>query len=125
MMESNQITTSPRNPKSRSKIAKYLQSYSYLIEYSSEAQTYVAQCAELGITAYQARPSQALAKLKEAITIHLRMLEDNGEEMPIPFNLRKFSGQIKLKMSPQKHQEIAICAQAQGISLNHYINSRL
>ena len=125
MIKFNQTIANAHDLKTISKIAEYIQLYSYLINYCGKTQTYVAQCVELGITAHQASPAQALTELREAINIHLQGLEDNGDEIPIPFSLREFSGQIQLKMSPQKHQEVAIRAQAQGISLNHYINSRL
>ena len=108
-----------------SDVDNYVRLYSYLVEYSSEDEAYVAQCVELGTMAHGDSQEEAIKEIREATRVHLLMLEEDGDEIPEPFNLREFSGKLNLRMTPEKHRKIALRAKAQGVSINHYINSRL
>lgn len=108
-----------------SDLDNYIRLYSYLVEYSPEDETYVAQCVELGIMAHGDTQEEAIKEIKEATRVHLLMLSEDGDQIPEPLSLREFSGKLNLRMTPEKHRQIALKAKAQGVSLNHYINSRL
>ncbi len=108
-----------------SDVAEYVRLYSYLVEYSPEDEVYVAQCLELGIMAHGDTQEEAIKEIKEATRVHLLMLSEDGDQIPEPLSLREFSGKLNLRMTPEKHRQIALKAKAQGVSLNHYINSRL
>ena len=108
-----------------SNISEYVKLYSYLVEYSSEDEAYVAKCIELGIMAHGDTQEEAIQEIKEGTRVHLLMLEEDGNEIPEPFNLRQFSGKLNLRMTPELHREIALKAKSQGVSINHYINSQL
>lgn len=49
----------------------------------------------------------------------------NGEEIPQPFSERTYSGDIKLRVSPEKHRQLTKAAAEQGVSLNRYLSERL
>lgn len=108
-----------------SNISEYIKLYSYLVDYSSEDEAYVAKCIELGIMAHGDTQEEAIQEIKEATRVHLLMLEEDAYKIPKPFNLREFSGKLNLRMTPEKHREITFKAKAQGVSINHYINSQL
>ena len=104
---------------------KYVQLYSYVVEYSLEDEAYLAHCVELSITAHGDTHEEAIKEIKEATRVHLLMLEEDDEEIPEPLTLREFSGKFNLRITPEKHREITLKAKGQGVSLNHYINSQL
>jgi predicted HicB family RNase H-like nuclease len=52
-------------------------------------------------------------------------MKKEGEEIPEPFSLHKFSGEFRVRMPPEKHRKIAIEASLQGVSMNHFIVSKL
>ena len=108
-----------------SDIAGYVKQYSYMVEYADVDEAYIGKCLELGIMAHGDTQEEAIAAIKEATRVHLLMLSEDGDEIPKPFNLREFSGKLNLRMTPEKHKEITLKAKAQGVSINHYINSRL
>ena len=108
-----------------SDIEEYIRFYSYLVEYSSEDDAYLARCIELGIMAHGDTHEEAVKEIKEATRVHLLMLEEDGDEIPSPLSARDFSGKLNLRMTPEKHKEITLKAKLQGVSLNQYINSRL
>ena len=108
-----------------SNIEEYIKLYSYLVEYSLKDEAYLAKCIELGIMAHGETQEEAILEIKEATRVHVLMLKEDGDKIPEPFNLREFSGKLNLRMTPEKHREIALKARTQGVSLNHYINSQL
>lgn len=73
------------------KIIDHIKHYSYSVSYSSEDETYIAECLELGIMAHGETQEQAIAEIKEATRVHLIMLEEDGEEIPKPINLQNSS----------------------------------
>lgn len=69
-------------------INELIKHYSYSVKYSSEDETYVAQCLELGIMAHGDSQEEAIKKIKEATRIHLLMLREDGESIPQPSSLQ-------------------------------------
>ena len=65
-------------------ITEKIQKYSYKVTYSLEDEAYIAECLELGITAHGESQEEAITEIKEATRVHLLMLEEDKEEMPIP-----------------------------------------
>ena len=107
------------------KLKEYVRDYSYLVEYSPDDEAYVSRCLELGILAHGETHEDAIHAIKEATSIHLQMLIEDGEEIPEAFSVRDFSGKLNLRMTPEKHKRIAIKAKRQGVSINQYINNLL
>lgn len=107
----------------KSELKKLANQYAYLVEWSDEDEAYLAHCIELGVTAHGGTQEEALGEAKEAALAGLEILKK--AEIPEPLSLQNFSGKLNLRMTPQKHREIAIQAKSQGVSINHYIVSRL
>lgn len=62
--------------------------YSYIVQYSSEDEAYVAKCLELGIMAHGDSQEEAIVEIKEATRVHLLMLAEDNEEIPQPTTLQ-------------------------------------
>ena len=63
-------------------ILEYIKNYSYLVEFSSEDDAYLAKCLELGIMAHGDSQEEAIQETKEAVRVHLLMLLEVGEQIP-------------------------------------------
>ncbi|MEG3439532.1 type II toxin-antitoxin system HicB family antitoxin [Pannus brasiliensis CCIBt3594] len=61
-----------------------IKNYSYLVEFSSEDEAYLAKCLELGIVAHGESQEEAIQEIKEAVRVHLSMLLEDGDEIPRP-----------------------------------------
>ena len=63
-------------------ILEYIKNYSYLVEFSSEDDAYLAKCLELGIMAHGDSQEEAIQEIKEAVRVHLLMLLEDDEQIP-------------------------------------------
>lgn len=70
------------------KITNYIKHYSYSVSYSTEDEAYIAECLELGIMAHGETQEEAIAEIKEATSIYLLMLKEDGEAIPQPLSLQ-------------------------------------
>ncbi|MBR2836039.1 MAG: toxin-antitoxin system HicB family antitoxin [Coriobacteriales bacterium] len=52
-------------------------------------------------------------------------MESNGEQIPIPFSERTYSGHISLRITPEQHRRLAIESAEQGVSINQLLVSRV
>ncbi|WP_209746814.1 MULTISPECIES: toxin-antitoxin system HicB family antitoxin [Micrococcaceae] len=43
-----------------------------------------------------------------------RSVIQNGEEVPVPLSEQKFSGNLRVRVSPETHRHLAICAKGTG-----------
>ena len=69
--------------------------------------------------------SAALDALQDALDTAIQWMEEEGEDIPVPHQLREYKGNISLRTTPEKHRELAVQSAEAGVSLNRYINSRL
>ena len=100
--------------------------YTYRVEWSEKDHSHIAKCLEFpSLTAHGATSVEALSEIEVVVkaTIH-RMLE-NGEQIPEPFGLKKYKGNLTLRVPPDLHKKLAIKSAEEGISINKYILSRI
>ena len=69
----------------------YLREYSYLVKYSPDDEAYLAHCIELGIIAHGESQEEAITEIRGATRVHLLMLAEDGDEIPQPSRVQKFS----------------------------------
>jgi len=100
--------------------------YTYRVFWSEEDQAHIGVCsefkglswvAETGPTAYDGIVKQ----VAEAIQI----LEEDGDEVPPPFSERKYSGVFQVRVTPDRHRELAVKAGELGVSMNRLISDKL
>ena len=87
---------------------------------------YVARVLELdGLMMTGETPEEAVTELEsvrmEWIETHLEI----GNKMPPPLELRKYSGQISLRIPPSLHRVLVDRAEIEGVSLNQYMTAAL
>lgn len=100
--------------------------YTYREEWSEEDNTYISRCLEFpSLSAHSSTPEDALAQIKEVVQFVLEDLEAQVEVIPEPFGLRKYKGNLSLRVPIDTHRHLAIQAAEQGVSINQLILSRL
>ncbi len=109
-----------------STMKKMALAYDYSISFDGEDNIYLGRCAELpSLMAHGKTQVQALEEIVKVVVETLKWMKEDGEELPSPFSLMRFSGKIGLRMSPEQHKRVTINASLQGISINKYITSKL
>jgi predicted HicB family RNase H-like nuclease len=52
-------------------------------------------------------------------------MKASGEEVPMPFSKREYSGSLRVRLPKEQHRRIALEAAEQGVSMNQLIVSRI
>ena len=100
--------------------------YKYDVVFSRQDQEFVATVAEFPSLSWLDEDQvNALLGLRKLVDEVMQDMQANGEDVPRPFHERTYSGNIKLRVSPEKHRELTIAAAEQGVSLNRYLSERL
>ncbi|WP_235861552.1 type II toxin-antitoxin system HicB family antitoxin [Tersicoccus phoenicis] len=97
--------------------------YRYAVTWSPEDEEFVATVAEFPSLSWLA-PDRiaALEGLDRLLRDVVADLCARGEEVPLPFSERRFSGNLKVRVPPERHRQLVIEAQEAGVSLNRYVN---
>jgi len=105
---------------------KNIDKYTYRIEWSEEDEAYIARCLEFpSLATHGESQDQALDELKTVVKESIEWLEEDREPIPEPFSLRKYKGNLTLRVPPQTHRLLAIRAAEEGVSINQFITSTL
>lgn len=100
--------------------------YKYDVVWSPEDKEFVATVAEFPSLSWMDEDQVgALVGLRDLLGEVVEDMRRNGEEIPQPFMERSYSGNIKVRVSPEKHRDLTIAAADQGVSLNRYLSERL
>lgn len=100
--------------------------YRYSVAWSPEDEEYVATVAEFpSLSWLEADRVEALRGLEGLLGEVIEDMRANDEEVPEPYSEREFSGNIRLRVSPERHRALTIAAAEQGVSLNRYLSERL
>jgi len=100
--------------------------YTYRVTWSEEDQIYIGLCAEMPSLSWLASSREkALKGISSVVKDVVFDMKKNNEAVPVAIAERKFSGEFKLRVPPQKHRELVLHALEQGVSLNRYINALL
>jgi predicted HicB family RNase H-like nuclease len=100
--------------------------YTYRVTWSEEDNEYVGLCIELpSLSWLEASPEEALRGIRHMVAEVMADLEANGEPVPEPLALRKYSGKFMLRIPPELHRRLAIEAAEAGISLNRLASDKL
>jgi predicted HicB family RNase H-like nuclease len=106
--------------------SKRIDKYTYRVEWSEEDNVHIARCLELpSLMAHGNTPKKALAEIEKVLEESLKWLEEKKEPIPEPFGLKKFKGNLTLRVPMEIHRKLAIKSAEEGISVNQYILSRI
>lgn len=114
----------PNNPSPRK--ASIVAHYKYSVAWSPEDEEYVASVVEFpSLSWLDPDREEALRGLDRLLHEVVEDMLANDEEIPLPFAERSYSGNIKVRVTEEKHRKLALGAQEQGVSLNRYLNDLL
>ena len=68
---------------------------------------------------------EALARLEEVAADWIQVAISRGQQVPEPMDAADFSGRLVLRMPRGLHKRAAMCADREGVSLNHFIVASL
>jgi predicted HicB family RNase H-like nuclease len=100
--------------------------YSYRVTWSAEDDEFVATCLELPSLSWLA-PTQieAIQGLVAMVTDVLADLTEQGEQIPLPFAERTYSGTFNVRIGEGLHRDLVVHAAEVGLSLNQYVVKKL
>ena len=69
--------------------------------------------------------AKSLNGIKSLVSDVIEDMLKHHEKVPEPLSKKEYSGRFVIRITPERHRELAIKAQEQGVSLNHYAATRL
>lgn len=100
--------------------------YTYRIAWSEEDGCHIARCLEFpSLSAHGKTVDEALHEIEFVVKEAIAWLKEEGEPVPEPFGMKKFKGNLTLRVPVEKHRELAIKSAEEGVSINQFILSRL
>lgn len=100
--------------------------YTYRIIWSPEDKEHVGLCTEFPSLSYLDKDiDKALKGITKLVADVLKNMKKNKEEAPEPLSTKHYSGKFVIRISPNIHRDLATKALEQGISLNHYVSTKL
>jgi antitoxin HicB len=101
--------------------------YQIVIEkWEDQGGYYAARVVELpGLLMTGDTPAEAIAELEDVKRDWIETYLELGNKMPEPLNLRSHSGNIRVRMEPSLHSDLALFAELEGVSLNQFITTAL
>jgi len=100
--------------------------YTYRVTWSEEDGEYVGQCVEFqSLSWLAAEPEKALQGIRQVVADVVADLEANGEIVPDPIALKRYSGKFMVRIPPELHRRLALEAAEAGISMNRLTSHKL
>ncbi len=108
------------------KISKFIEKYTYRVEWSEEDNTHIAKCLEFpSLSTHGATMEKALTEIKTVINETIKWMQEENEKVPEPFSLKQYKGNLTLRVPSDIHRQLAIKSAEQGVSINQYILSKI
>jgi len=96
--------------------------YSATLQYDPEGY-WIAEHPELpGCRADGETAQEALASLEISRELWIESRLASGLDVPAPAEIPQYSGKLLLRLPKSLHRDLAVEAEAEGVSLNSYIN---
>ena len=100
--------------------------YTYRVLWSEEDQEHVALCSEFPSLSWLApTPEGALRGIRKTVAEVVADMQANGEKIPEPLALRKYSGKFMVRIPPEVHRHLAMEAAEERVSLNRLVSGKL
>jgi predicted HicB family RNase H-like nuclease len=105
---------------------KLIDKYTYRVEWSEEDNVHIARCLEFpSLMAHGDAPKKALTEIERVVEESIKWLEEEKEPIPEPFGLKKFKGNLTLRVPMEIHRKLVIKSAEEGVSVNQYILSKI
>ena len=100
--------------------------YTYRVTWSAEDGEHVGLCAELPSLSWLAStPEEALRGIRAVVADVVRDLQASGEPVPEAIAERRYSGELRVRIPPLVHRQLALQAAEEGVSLNRLASAKL
>jgi predicted HicB family RNase H-like nuclease len=100
--------------------------YTYRVIWSEEDKEFVGLCAEFpSLSWLEAEQGAALTGMVSLVEQTVADMQVNGEPVPEPLSLQKYSGKFMVRTTPEIHRQLVVQAMESGVSLNRLVNSKL
>ena len=100
--------------------------YTYRVMWSDEDQEFVGLCSEFpSLSWLKSTPESALKGIRALVKSSLKDMVENGEHVPEPISVRKYSGKFMVRVPPEVHRHLAMEAAESGVSLNRLASAKL
>ncbi|MDR3312063.1 MAG: type II toxin-antitoxin system HicB family antitoxin [Spirochaetaceae bacterium] len=108
------------------KTTELIDKYTYRVEWSREDNVHIARCLEFpSLMAHGNTAGSTLVEVEKAVEASIAWMREESEEIPGPFGLKHFKGNVTLRMSTEIHRKLAIKSAEEGVSVNQYILSKI
>ncbi len=108
------------------KASDFVDKYTYRVHWSEEDGVHIARCLEFPmLLAHGNSMENAINEIKIVVLETIKWLVEDGKEIPEPFGLKKYKGNLTIRVPADVHRELAIKSAEQGVSINKYILSKL
>ena len=105
---------------------KLIEKYTYRVEWSEEDQLHIARCLEFpSLAAHGATAEFALKEIGKVVGEAIVWMQEENEEIPEPFGLKRYKGNLTLRIPPEVHRNLSIKSAEEGVSVNQYILSKI
>ena len=100
--------------------------YTYRVTWSEEDNEYIGECVEFpSLSWLVSEPEEAMQGIRQMVADVVADLEANGEIVPEPIAVKRYSGKFMLRIPPDLHRRLALEAAEAGISLNRLASDKL
>jgi len=98
----------------------------YRVTWSAEDAEHVGLCAEFPSLSWLApTPEETLSGMRAVVADVVRDLRASGEPVPDAIAERRYSGELRVRIPPLVHRQLALQAAEQGVSLNRLASAKL
>jgi len=103
-----------------------LDHYTYRVTWSAEDAEHIGLCAEFASLSWLApTPEEALAGIRAVVADVVKDLRASGEIVPDAIAERRYSGELRVRIPPLVHRQLALQAAEEGVSLNRLASAKL
>ena len=96
-----------------------MNNYSFAVRWSDEDRGYIALVPEFpGVSAWGETADDAIREVQVALGLVIEVMGEDGEELPPPWKIARYSGQFRLRVPASLHEQLADRAELEGVSLN-------
>ena len=100
--------------------------YTYRVSWSPEDHEFVGSVVELpSLSWLDPDETRAFAGIRKLTAEVVADMESQGETPPDALADRPFSGKFQVRLTPDRHRQLAIEAAERGVSMNRLISDRL
>lgn len=110
----------------RKQIKEQAARYTKFVEWSDEDNCFIGRCPEImlgGIHGYD--EANVYAELCQAVEEQIKSIHADHGELPEPIGRKRYSGKFVVRVEPALHRRLVAKAQAEGVSLNSFVEKKL